>query len=432
MPIVLASHARRPSPTSSASTERGFSLIELLVAVAIGLILSVAVLMVQLKLSAQNARTADVSMRDNEARATMDLVSRDLGSAGFLSGATHLSCFATLNYNTAVPAPNYFTSYSVSSLLASSGTSLPFVAPPGLNLNYPPPGSANRSDALVIRLALDGTQFTPSKTPITSIAVNNTYTPMSNGVLPIASNNGFVPGQMGLLQIPLGPPGTPAAPQKRLCIRVPISTVPGPLAGNDNISSVGPQMPAIAYNGFSSQVTALGVASATALTDALIKQGKLTSLGTAAASNQRTYVYFIDTDPARYQWPTLVRASINPLNDLEIPAERQDVGAGVVSLQVLFGIDPGNTGGVTAYQTGPQMLAANSSGWVRSVRLLILTRALYRDKDFSNTQLYPTNVIPLSTMFGAGFQNYTIGAAELNHRFVAQQTEIAVRNPLWQ
>jgi len=437
--MARASHARKPSAINSASAEQGFSLVELLVAVAIGLILCVAVLTVQVKLSAQNMRAADVGMRDNEVRAAMDQITRDLSGAGFLSGGTHLGCYATLNYNTAVPSPYFFTSYSVASLAAANGMALPFVAAPGLKLNYPKSTSSNRSDVLVIRTALDATQFPPATTPLTPVAVNTGYTPMSSGILPLASNKGFNAGDVGLLQVTMGPLNNPAVPQQRVCVRVPISAVSmAPVNGNDNVGSSGALMPNAYYTDFSTQVGSLGITAATALTGPLINQGKLASLGSPAmapkpATTQRTYAYFIDTDPTRYQWPTLVRASINPLNDLEIAAERQEIGAGVVSLQVLFGVDPGNTGGVTAYQTGAQAVAAKTLGWVRSVKILVLTRALYPDREFDNSKVYPSMTLPLKTWFNEpGYTDYTIDpTSEINQRFVAQQTEIAVRNELW-
>lgn len=403
---------------------------ELLVAVAIGLMLTVAVLTVQLRLSTQNVRTTDVGMRDNEARASMDAISRDVGNAGFLFGGTHLQCFATLNFNAAAPAPSYFTSYSVSSMVAANGTALPFVAAPGLSLNYPAAGSANRSDVLVISATLDGSRLPPNVTPNTSVVVNNSYTPMSNGTLPVASNLNFGVNQIGLLQIPMGQFNNAAQPQQRVCLRIPISAVSVlPVNNNDSVSSAGGQMPVNFYTGFSGQISSLGLTGATGLTDALLKQSKLTNLGgTAVASNQRTYSYFIDANPARYLAPTLVRASIDALTDLEIATERQEIGVGVVSLQILFGVDPVNTGGVTAYQTGAQVIAAGNSSKVRSAKILVLTRSIYPDKDFTN----PQAVLPFTTWFNEpGFTNYTIGSGELSNRFVVQQTEVAVRNELW-
>ena len=388
--------ARRHFLISSGS-EQGFTLVELLVAVAIGLMLTVAVLTVQLRLSTQNVRTTDVGMRDNEARASMDAISRDVGNSGFLLGGTHLQCFATLNFNAAAPAPSFFNSYPVSAMVAANGTALPFVAAPGLSLNYPAAGSANRSDVLVISATLDGSQLPPTMTPSTSVVVNNNYTPMSSGTLPVASNLNFGVNQIGLLQIPMGQLNNAAQAQQRVCLRIPISSVSAsPVNNSDSVSSAGAQMPVDFYTGFSGQISSLGLTGATALTDALLKQSKLTNLGgTAVASNQRTYSYFIDANPARYQAPTLVRASIDALTDLEIATERQEIGVGVVSLQVLFGVDPANTGGVTAYQTGAQVVAAGNSSKVRSAKILVLTRSIYPDKDFTN----PQAVLLLTTWF---------------------------------
>lgn len=106
-----------------------------MVSVAIGLVLVVAVLYLQLKLTSQNVRTTDTAVRDNEARAAMDVITRDLSGGGFLHGGSNSSCYTVLHYNTALPAPNYFASFPVSSVAGGTGVALPFVATPGITLD---------------------------------------------------------------------------------------------------------------------------------------------------------------------------------------------------------------------------------------------------------------------------------------------------------
>ena len=77
--------------------QAGFTLIELMVALALSLVLAIALLVMQVNLGKNTMRTADVGVRDVQARAAMDLITQDISDAGFLFGGTALF-LATFGY----------------------------------------------------------------------------------------------------------------------------------------------------------------------------------------------------------------------------------------------------------------------------------------------------------------------------------------------
>lgn len=415
---------------------RGFTLVELMVAIVIGMILTVAVMLTQLNLGTQNMRVADVAARDNESRAAMDSISRDISSGGFLLSGVPARCDVMLAYNAATNA-KYINSFPTYGLSGGAAISLPFVDPSGpsggVAVNYPPGGSVNRSDILVVNATASGTAMANATYP--SVKGNQlaiTYTPLTSGQIPLTAvttgGNTTIStlktGDVGMLQVPFG------TLQQAACIRIPITSL-ATAGGTAYVGSTGALMPTAFYNGFSTQLATVGLAT-TALTNQYLRAPTtlLTDLGTAAGSTQITYAYFVEQNAAVAPWPRLVRVSINPLNDQVIANSKTDIAAGVVSLQLVFGVDPANTGAVTAYQTSATVSANKYWPFVRSVKIALITRALYPDQNASFTN--PANAGKVSTLFNeAGFTDYTISAAESKYRFFAQETELAIRNTLW-
>ena len=395
----------------------------------IGLVLVGAILTLQIKLTQQNVRSTDISLRDTEVRAAMDTIARDLTSGGFLFGGNNQNCYTILNYDTGVPggAPGatgnlgagYFASFPVSVVPGGAGVALPFVAGSGISLNYPAAGSSNRSDVLVIQSTNDGTQFNSTSNPVSPTMINSSYTPLSSGTLPFSTNP--VPpvtvGDMALLQITVGAPPT----QQLLCLRVPISAT-GTASGSSSISSSGSFMPSSYYTGYSGQLGGIGL-TGQSISNAQLQNGKLIDLGSTSKTNQFTYAYFVDG--STYAFPTLVRAKINTSTDLEVG--RQAIAAGVVSLQVLFGVGTPSTG-VTSYMTWANVLSNNQSQNVQTVKVLVLTRSIYSDQKDPMKQA----AIDLPDQFGqAAYTKYTPSAAETLQHFSAQEVELTVRSAVW-
>lgn len=383
----------------------------MLVALAIGLVLLLAVMTVQLGAANQNMRISDTTQRDNELRAALDMLTRDVASAGFLLSSSVPNCSARLNYDSGLPASNYFATPQVWAMAGSSGLQLPFVAGGGLTLDYPTTASGNRSDVLVLNQALDATQFGDQAAPTTAAFANSAYQPMSTGLLPLAAAGRATAGHIGLLAIPLN--------GQRICLRVPITSV-GTASSSSYVASSGTLMPANFYSGFSSSLATIGL-SGSSLSNALLMQSKLIDIGAPASSNQVSYVYYVSG--TSFAWPMLMRAKVNALTDTLISV--QPIAAGVVSLQVLLGVDTNGSGSVTAYQTGATVAANNSYASVRSVRIGVIVRSLYADTSYTA----PATVSIPGTSTTSPFTAFTVTATQNRH--VAQMTEIAVRNTLW-
>lgn len=405
---------------------RGFTLVELMVALAVGMLLAVAILITQLKLSGQNTRTADVGNRDNEMRAVLGAIVREIGGAGFLDGGSEFGCFATINYNNTL-STNYYISYAAWGMAASKGTPLPFISGTGVTLNYPDSATTtNKSDVLVVRAATDGTQFPATVSPTFAGRMDSSFNPMGDGNLPVQADSGVAAslvGKTAILAVPLSTLNSYGS--QTLCMRVPIGSV-STSGSSYSIGGSGNRMPSNNYTGFGNQVASTGMTGT--LSNAVLEgQAKMTVIGTAATSNQRTYAYYIDasnypstTKPV----PTLVRSTINAVDDTLIGTSTP-IAAGVVSFQLRFGIGNDSSQTVTAYQDAATMTANKTNGYVRTVKIAVLTRSLYDDKDYDATKTYAGGVIPIS-----GFSSYTIPSSETHRHFALQIVELPVRNNL--
>ena len=85
--------------------QAGFTLIELMVSALIGMLLVLAVLVIQAELSRANMVLSDASQRNDQARSALDLLQHDLGNALYMLGGTTPRCEATLQYTGAAAAP---------------------------------------------------------------------------------------------------------------------------------------------------------------------------------------------------------------------------------------------------------------------------------------------------------------------------------------
>lgn len=378
-----------------------------MVSLALGLIVCLVLLTIQLKFSAQSARSVQISARDHEARVAMDVITRDLGGSGFLLGG--LNCPAVLSYNATAPAPGYFAALPVSSIAAQSGQPLPFVSGGSIVLNYPSAPSGVVSDVLVVGAAAGSAKMSAATV---STVPNAAFQPATDGRLPVARIGTLAAGDTAIVQVILD-----SATGQWLCLRVPV-TATGSAAGSPYIQSSGSYMPPDFYAGFGARVALAGMNGA--IGNAQLQQARVTDLDPAALSNQRTYAYYIDASDA---WPVLMRATVNAASDTPIGAP-QAIAAGVVSLQVQFGVDTAGAGSVNQYLTGSNLVATRNVRNVRSIRVALVTRSLYSDSDFQNAGT--TLAVP------GGFSAYPIPAAYAKHRFTVQTTEIALRSVLWQ
>ena len=440
--------AHRFSRTSTRCPEAGFTLVELMVALAIGLVLAGAILITQLKMTQQNATISDTFTRDTEARAAMDIISADVNGSGFLLGSSQLKCSVVLNYDNLAPS-NYFATFGVSALAGGNGNAIPFIAGTGVSLNYPATGSTNRSDVLMV----SGTANARNLTQLI-LTPNPTagYTPTTTGTIPVNPDQAGVTstytsglpvaGETGILWLPS------ATNSVSTCIRVPI-TGTGFASGSSSVASASGQfMPGSFYSGFGTQLTTL-TGAATPMSDGWIEQGSLIDAGFASnpyvPCQACTTAYYVD-QPTVNSIPTLMKVTVNALDDVEIGSP-QAVAAGVVSLQVAFGVDVGGMNGYVTqyYKDWASVLASGNAPYVRTVKIAIISRSLQQDYNL-NPQItstgstkgqgnaagtqFPSGADPdFSNYTGSGgsglFTPYKLTAQDFYHYYV-QKTEIGV------
>lgn len=385
--------------------QAGFTLIELMVALVMALMLITVLVLMQSKIGQQVARSKDVSSRDDQTRVAIDRITTDLSSAGFLFGGTQTYCNALFTYNGAAGTMSMH--HEVDAAAAVSGSTPALV--PSLTLAYPPAGVT--SDILVVTSSVDASRFSDATAPLINAAPNAAATPMATGTLPLVSTSALTVGDAAILQVPDS--------GKRACLRVPVTSINAGVSITSSSSSG--TMPASFYTGFAASLTSAGFTGP--LSNAEIFQGRLIDIGSTVSSNQAVTAYYIDQPAGGY--PTLMRATYSLVDDSPIGTP-QAIAAGVIALQVRFGVDPGNTGAVTEYDTAATVTANKTWDAVRSVRVLLVGRPLIDDPD-------PNYTWPASPAIGLAspYTDFNLPTTMTHRRYSIQQTEIAARNLLW-
>jgi type IV pilus assembly protein PilW len=429
---------RRTAPRTRTAAQRGLTLIELMVALVIGLIFSLSVLLVQSALTRQNMQLSDVGQRDTQARAALDLLTRDLTNAGFMLDGVQTPCAATLAYNSGLPSNQNFFQYPVAAF--DQPTTLPTSSSLSGSVDantYPPNGSTNVSQMVVITGSTSALLAPGNGNPTTFVVQNSTTQAaggqgaLKSSVLPLSSTTGLTPGDTALLRMPLG--------GKLVCFRVPIAQIgPGGSPSSTYVASKSTQLfPANAYadSGFQTQLVDAGLlAPGAQLTNANLIQSRLTDLGPASTSSQEAVAYYVasfSNTASGGTLPMLMRATIDAADDTLVGTPNP-VAAGVVSLQALFGVDETSSGGVTNYLSWPDVVSGRYTGDVRSVLFAIVTRTLHSDPK----KVPVTGVAVPSPKDNGGpgpdaFTAYTPTASEQQDRFSVIESEVAIRNQLW-
>ena len=427
-------HLCTPPSLSAAHRQHGLSLIELMVALVIGLIFAIAVLLVQSSLTKQNVQMSDVMQRDSQTRAALDLITRDLSNAGYMLDGVQTPCAILLAYDSAInSAP--FAQYPVAA--ASQPLTLPTSTTPG-SVNYPSNspspnayGSAQQFTDMVFITSATSALKAPGGTNLSGYVVQNSTTQAANGqgaldsgVLPLGSTAGLQVGDTAMLRMNLN--------GRQACFRVPIAKIgPSTAPSSTYISSKTSKLfPTTAYKAFNNPLIKAGLLPAGgSLTNSNFIQSRLTDLGAPISSTLQTVVYYIANfgNASKGSYPMLMRATLNAQSDALVTAPAP-VAAGVVSLQVLFGVDETNTGNVTNYLTWPAVVSGQFTQNVRSVLFALVTKSLQSDPSYTA----PASVSIPSPSLGPGqFTAYTVPAAYSHNHFSVIQSEVAIRNHLW-
>ncbi|HEX7689442.1 MAG TPA: PilW family protein [Burkholderiaceae bacterium] len=421
----------------------GFTLVELLVALALSMILVGVMLKAQQSLATQTVHNADSETRDNEARTALDLINRTVTGAGFLLGGSPQACNEMFTYNSGAQSTSkYFVHHPVDAVAATSGLYLPFAS--GLQLTYPgTSGTPTPSDVLAVTTSSDATGFDANNAPIVAVSPNSAYTPMSTGKFPMQTTTGLTAGDTAILQV--------ALTNRIACFRLPIASL-STASGSPDVddSAVNALMPSTFLNGYASSLTTAGYGT---MTDAAVFQGQFVDItyvppGMPVATTPRstsavTVVFYVDRD-ANYSFPVLKMATYS-FKDDSVQTAPQIVAAGVVSLQVRFGVDPGKTGAITAYHDAATVTTNNEWDTVRSTKVAIVSRSLTTESDMQGGSgnaaissipvctTTPNSPVKPCLESGFGFAAVTIpsSGSQQNHRYVVSTLEIANRNALW-
>jgi type IV pilus assembly protein PilW len=392
----------------------GFTLIELMVGLAVALILSVAILAVLEFSINSNSSTSNVTTVNDNVRGALTLFTRDVNSAGFMFGAAQSQCGLTLAYDSAT-TPQYVQYYPVWAANQTLGSTLPLG---GQASNYPTSGSTNSTQVLLMTSSPSVAQYMTTgaspnallPAPIATAAYGNWSNSMSNGTLQVGAMQGVTSGDTALLQVPMQ--------AGLVCMRIPVSSV----SATSITSAPGSTyMPGGGYSDYATQILNDGYGT---LSISHLQHARLLDMGQSSTALQAIQ-YWID-DSSGY--PVLMRGIYNALTDQLIKSEA--IAPGVVSLQALFGTVP--TG--AAAGTAPTFKAwgdVQPTDQVISVAIALVTRSLYNDPTYTAP---PSIVVPqpaAGLVSPDAFSNYTVSSAEAHRHFQVSTVVIAQRDATW-
>ncbi|HYA76308.1 MAG TPA: PilW family protein [Burkholderiaceae bacterium] len=320
--------------------QRGLTLVEMMVSVAIGLLVVGAVLYVYMGSRGAYRISKSTSRVQEAGRFGMDAIMHDVREAGFIGCGSRMSLatYQAMAINQVAVPPMTLASgaqaiggYSASSY--APGSTNPWPQPNGIS----PPWLSGGGDVLVLRVA--------TASPVMMVADSNTATPaiyvgdncagVTTGDYVLASNC----TSAAMLRVS-NAPATPAAACTGTGAPVPggveIDFAPTDVNGNPVNTNAGPA-PSFSYSTLPS------------------------------AQRFDEYTYYVGQMPFR-QWPALYRYSLRA-------GAAEEIIDHVQAMSVYYGVDPGG-GGAVQYQSAAQVQAANggAGNWanVTSVRVQLL------------------------------------------------------------
>jgi type IV pilus assembly protein PilW len=441
----------------------GLSLVELMVALVVALLFSLAVLQVQAVLTRQNMQLSDVTQRDDQARAALDIVTQDLSNAGFDYSGVQAQCNAILAYDAAGAMPGVIEQFPVAATAQTASTQLPTASSqptvgPGSYVSAISNAPTSMVSIYVAQSALTTPQsngapavYNVQNTVVLDSSGKNIGTStnsgsISTGQLPLQSTADIASGSIGYLRLFLAPTSTFNYPMIG-CVRIPVNATP---SSNTITSSGSSLFPSGGYSAYTAQMRSDGLLGSSA------------SLNNNSLLSSRIYYPFVSPTPsstnpvpiqivyyigmstpgaaagAAGNYPELMRATINALND-QIIAQPTPVAAGIVSLQLLYGVDSTQTdpsdrssNNIDKYLSWPDVVTKHLTNAVHSVLFTIVAKSLHSDPDPNKYSAPATIKIPQPSLSGSDtFTDYPVPTAYAHDHFSVLQSEVAVRNQLW-
>lgn len=409
------------------ASNKGLTLVELLVGLAVAGILSVAVLAALGFGVREDTVQSGVMQMNDQARAAMLLLTRDLQSAGFLAASTRNACALTLAYDR-LQNPSFMQQAPVSAASQAAASPLPLQSQAPA---WPPAGmSSYTAQSILLLEAPNATQFfSQTSAPVYVVqygttqsangqgALSSTNLPVSN--LQLNTTQGIEPGDTMMVQVPMA--------TGMVCLRAPVCSVGGGNGQTTYIDSKGCAagsqfMPPNGYQDYAGQIpAALGtMGNSNLLHASLIDLGQQTST--------LEYVQWWISQQTPYTEPVLMRSVYSALDDSLISS--QAILPGAQSLQILFGTVPaGSAAGSTslAWKTWGNVLPTDT---VVSVDVALVMRTLHDDPSYTA----PAQIVLAQPATGLQAPNafVPVSTSGLRHRhWMTITQQIAIRNTLW-
>jgi type IV pilus assembly protein PilW len=410
------------------SRSAGLTLVELLVALAVAAILSVAILAALGFGARQDTVQGQIMQMNDQARAALTLLTRDLQSAGFLMSSTGSGCTLSLSYDANL-TPSYQQTRPVTAASQAAGAALPLQTTPPA---WPPAGQSGYTAQSILLQAAPAasTYFSQVSSPVYVVQFGTTQSAQGSGAisstnLPVSAlqlntTQGISAGDTVSVQVPMA--------GGLVCVRAPVcdvnTTAGGSTAYIDSKGcAAGRQfMPPNGYQDYAGQIPA----SYGALTNSNLLHAKLVDL--KQQPNTLQFVQWWISGQSPYTTPTLTRSVYSALTDQLISS--QAIAPGVQSLQILFGTVPaGQTPGQTAL-TWKTWGNVQPTDTVVSVSVALVMRTLQDDPSYTA----PAQIVIPQPASGLSAPDafVAVPTTGLSHRHFAVFTQqIALRNTLW-
>ncbi len=391
----------------------GLTLIELMVALTISAILGLVVFITLGFGFRQDADNSSLTQMNDNARAALTLLTRDLQSAGFMLSIAQPRCQLTLTYDS--NQSGYATQGPVWAASQASGTALP------LQTSAPGYGSGYGQQALMMTSAPSIPQYVANSIPPLSVvqfgttqsgsgqgAMNSTQLPISTNQL--LSGQGVNVGDIAYLAVPMS--------GGIVCLRIPIvnNNASSGQGATYIKSSPSNLMPSTGYTGYAGQVpAAFGT-----LANSNLVHAQLIDLG-SAPDTLEIQQYWI-SESSGQSFPVLQRSTYDAMSDALI--SQQAIAPGAVSLQALFGVIPSGQTAI-AWKTWGDVAPTDQ---LVEVALALVMRTLQADPQYTA----PSSISvpqPSSTASAPdAFVPYTPSSSELHHHFAVYVTQVWLRN----
>lgn len=377
------------------NSQRGFTIIELMVAIVVSLLTATAIYAIFIQSEGQQRRSSETADVWQQARIAMTLIERDVRMAGY--GMNPGGCSQILAYDSRLPGAGVAVSYPIQSVPQTSPT-----------YSYIKTDNSGNSLTSALTIKYANGNFSGMPTTTVNSAPANTAAELS-----VDNVNGINLGDILLLRMSNG-----------VCAQIqatgPKSTQPNNVVHNSGSSCPGPGGGNIdCYYNSPQGIAALGNATNPPQTITVNDINNSTVYNMGQGDNTRTY--FINPNSGSDNIPTLM---VSVTSSLNATVNTQPVARGIVALQILYGLDTNQDGIVDTYAPW----SAGIIPQIRTARIALLARAGLPDKNFTS----PASIVLLPALGGNPAQIYPVPVSEQQYRHQLFVTEIPLRNLIWQ